>query len=261
MSVHDEIGARMKEYEAVSKTTLIKRMPVIMRIDGKSFHTFTRGFKKPFDRVLAETMQLTMHELCRSIQGAVLGYTQSDEITIVLVDYKKLNSQPWFGNEVQKMCSIGASMATMIFNNVFRNIVEDLSETGDTSYPIDVYKERFGEAQFDCRVFNIPREEVTNNLFWRQIDARRNSIEMLGRAYFSNRELFKKNCSDIKEMLLQKGVDWGELPTYLKYGSCAVKRVDPSTCRDKWIIDKCIPLFVGDDREYVDRLIFIEGEV
>ena len=104
MPIHDELGTRMKEfYESVPKTKLMRRTPVAIRIDGKAFHTFTRGFNKPFDDVLISAMQDTMKYLCKNIQGCVLGYTQSDEITLILVDYKRLNSSAWFDYEVQKM--------------------------------------------------------------------------------------------------------------------------------------------------------------
>ncbi|MFR3126413.1 MAG: tRNA(His) guanylyltransferase Thg1 family protein [Coprococcus sp.] len=121
-----DLAKRMKGYESVSKTRLVSRMPVIIRIDGKAFHTFTRGFKKPFDEVLIKSIQDTMKYLCENIQGCVLGYHQSDEITLVLVDYKKLNSSSWFDNEVQKICSIAASMATMAFNKFFKSNVEKM---------------------------------------------------------------------------------------------------------------------------------------
>lgn len=128
MPVHDELGKRMKIYEAVSKTKLVRRMPVAIRIDGKAFHTFTRGMAKPFDEVLIKSMQETMQYLCKNIQGCVFGYTQSDEITLILVDYKELNTSAWFDNEVQKICSISASMATMAFNRAF---VKNVDEWGD----------------------------------------------------------------------------------------------------------------------------------
>lgn len=120
MSVRDDLGTRMKNfYEFIPKTKLMRHCPVVIRIDGKSFHTFTRKFEKPFDEVLIDTMHETMKYLCENIQGCVLGYTQSDEITLILIDYKKLNSDAWFDYEVQKMCSIAASMATMAFNKFF----------------------------------------------------------------------------------------------------------------------------------------------
>jgi len=135
MPVNDELGKRMKEfYEQIPKTKLMKRMPVIIRIDGKAFHTFTRGFKRPFDKVLIKTMQETTKYLCENIQGCVLGYTQSDEITLVLVDYQKLNSDAWFGYEVQKMCSIASSMATMAFNKFFTMNVDEWGENNLPNY-------------------------------------------------------------------------------------------------------------------------------
>lgn len=97
IDLNDSLGDRMKGfYEARSKTSLVRRMPVIIRLDGKAFHTFTKGFQKPFDSMLMKAMQETMKYLCENIQGCVLGYTQSDEITLVLVDYKKLTSEAWF---------------------------------------------------------------------------------------------------------------------------------------------------------------------
>ena len=144
MPVHDELGKRMKIYEAVSKTKLVRRMPVAIRIDGKAFHTFTRGMAKPFDEVLIKSMQETMQYLCKNIQGCVFGYTQSDEITLILVDYKELNTSAWFDNEVQKICSISASMATMAFNRAFVKNVDEWGrltfsdwDEGDTNEEVD----------------------------------------------------------------------------------------------------------------------------
>ena len=117
MPVNDALGTRMKTYyESIPKTRLMRRTPVAIRIDGKAFHTFTRGFQKPFDEILGNSMARTMEYLCQNIQGAVFGYVQSDEITVLIQDYKKLTTDAWFDYEVQKMCSIAASMATMAFN-------------------------------------------------------------------------------------------------------------------------------------------------
>ena len=116
--MYDELSIRMKTfYEQIPKIKLIRRMPVIIRLDGKAFHTFTKGFKKRFDEILIKTIQETTKYLCENIQGCVLGYTQSDEISLLLVDYKKLNSDAWFDYEVQKMCSIAASMGTLCYYN------------------------------------------------------------------------------------------------------------------------------------------------
>ena len=259
----------------------MRRCPVAIRIDGKAFHTFTRGFQKPFDDVLIKSMQETMKYLCENIQGCVLGYTQSDEITLILVDYKKLTSSAWFDYEVQKICSIAASMATMAFNKFFRDNVGDyLYENYDDQYLAD-YIETLQNAvdngaMFDARCFNIPKEEVTNLIYWRQLDASRNSIPMVGQANFSHKELQNKSCNDIQDMLMtQKGINWNDLPTYQKRGSCCVRNKiviesdgvmttaqlrDTSKSENEWIIDTDIPIFKGEGREYIDRLVFIGEE-
>ena len=141
MSINDNLGNRMKTYyEQIPKTRLMRRTPVAIRLDGKAFHTFTKGFKKPFDEVLIKSMQETMKYLCENIQGCVLGYTQSDEITLILVDYKNLNSCAWFDYEVQKMCSVSASTATMAFNKFFYKNVEEYSESVAALQDFDIEK-------------------------------------------------------------------------------------------------------------------------
>lgn len=121
----------MKAYESISKNFLIRRQPVIIRLDMKAGHTFTRGFNKPFDKVFMKSMKQTMKYLCENIQGCVLGYTQSDEITLVLCDYQTLTTDAWFGYNVQKMTSISASMATYIFNKIFEDNVVDWAATAN----------------------------------------------------------------------------------------------------------------------------------
>ena len=279
MPVHDDLGTRMKTfYEQIPKTKLMRRCPVVIRIDGKAFHTFTRGFKRPFDEVLIQTMQETTKYLCENTQGCVLGYTQSDEISLVLVDYERFETAAWFDYEVQKICSISASMATMIFNKFFSNNVQDFlfdccydpkndnigdevveDRREDYDFAINVYMKAVEKgAMFDARCFNIPKEEVTNYIYWRQLDASRNSIQMVGQANFSHKELQNKSCNDIQDMLMtQKGINWNDYLTYQKRGSCCIKRTykKDGVDRSEWIIDKEIPIFKGEGREYIDRLI------
>lgn len=253
---------RMKKYEFVSRNYLTTRTPVIIRIDGKAFHTFTRGFKRPFDDVLSRAMQETMKYLCENIQGCVLGYTQSDEITLVLVDYKTIDTSAWFDYNIQKCASIAASMATLAFNEAFRRLSYLLeAETIEEERYTETLKDAAARgAMFDARVFNIPKEEVCNNLLWRQNDATRNSVQMVGRAYFSHKQLDRKSTSQIQDMLmLEKGVNWNDCPTKYKRGSCCIRKVDEETGRGKWIIDNEIPIFKGDGRKYVDDLVFIGG--
>ena len=275
----------MKTYENVTRNYLTCRMPVIIRLDGKSFHSFTRGFKKPFDDILVETMQQTMKYLCENIQGCVLGYTQSDEITLVLIDYQNRDSCAWFDNNIQKIASVSASMATMAFNKFF---TENVSQWMVTIYPVNSNREEkyllkdFAlrdkyinaakkGAMFDSRVFNIPKEEVVNCLIWRQQDATRNSIQSVGQANFSDKQLNGKNQNDIQDMLmLEKGINWNDYPTHLKRGSCCIKKeelinVEKSaeegiifiaTTRNKWVIDTEIPIFT-QNKDYVNRLVMV----
>lgn len=272
----DALGDRMKKYEYITRTYLVPRMPVIIRLDGKAFHTFTRGFKRPFDEVLISTMQDTTKYLCENIQGCVLGYTQSDEITLVLVDYKKLNSCAWFDNNIQKMCSIAASMATFAFNRFFIanlnafyefNTDIDLTEIGyhitfseeDNGKYYEAYKKAAEKgALFDARVFNIPKEEVCNCVLWRQNDATRNSVEMVAQAHFSHGVLQNKSQSQMQDMLmLEKGINWNDFPVHQKRGSCCIKVQGDEDKRPKWIIDKKIPIFKGDGRKYIEDLVFV----
>lgn len=274
------LGDRMKNnYENISRYYLTRRMPIITRIDGKSFHTFTKGFKKPFDDILVKTMQETMKYLCENIQGCVLGYTQSDEISLVLVDYAELTTDAWFGNNLQKMCSVSASMATLAFNKAFtRNISKqskrfytEYLEEKDASYIETLEIAMNKGAMFDSRVFTIPKEEVCNYMLWRQQDATRNSILSVGQANFSHKDLHGKSCNNIQDMLMtQKGINWNDYATTLKRGSCCIKVDDGLTAydeagnicgytqRSQWIIDNEIPIF-SQDRNYIERLINVGG--
>lgn len=251
----DSIGDRMKEnYENRAKTKLLRRTPVIIRLDGKAFHTFTKEFNKPFDEILTLTMQKTMLALCKLVQGCVLGYTQSDEITLVLTDYTKLETSAWFDYDIQKVCSVSASIATLAFNRCFLNEIqkkyENISELTASVY----YQAWLKGALFDARCFNIPKEEVTNCLLWRQQDATRNSINAVGQAYFSHKELHGLNTNQVQDKLFkEKGINWNDLPIYLKRGSCCIKQEINEL--SVWVIDNYIPIFKEDGRNYIEKLI------
>lgn len=284
-----DLAERMKGYEKRNRYYLQRRMPVILRLDMRAGHSFTRGFERPFDEVFIKSMQDTAKYLCKNIQNCKLSYQQSDEITLLLVDYDKLNTDCFFDYRVDKLCSIAASMATMAFNKYFYDNVFVYNATAtvdlsDKKYPFkEVYSKAVDKgAMFDARCFNIPKEEVTNNFYWRQLDASRNSIQMVGQANFSHKELHKKSCNDIQDMLMtQKGINWNNLPTYQKRGSCCIKieenitennsveKMEFGEDRKKtvvniehshWIIDKEIPIFKGEGREYIDRLVFVGEE-
>jgi len=284
MKNNESLGDRMKRYESVSKTRLVSRMPVIIRLDGIAFHTFTHGFIKPFDEVLMKTMQDTMKYLCENIQGCVFGYTQSDEITLILIDYAKLNTSAWFDNEVQKLCSVAASMATSAFNSAFLNNAEHFilpvklsierggsleSEEEVMWQRYDTYRKVFGKALFDCRAFNVPKEDVCNCILWRQKDAERNSIQSLSQAHFSHKEILGLNNNKLQDKLHEeKGINWNDLDIVKKRGTCCIKkpRQDENTGEIKhhsngeisleWVIDTEIPIFTKN-RNYIEQLIFI----
>ena len=247
------------------------------------------------------TMQQTMKYLCENIQGCVLGYSQSDEITLILVDYQKFTSSAWFDYEVQKICSISASMATMAFNRFFAQEVDKWGiETfgwewheGGTNDPevanspewklSGIYSKAIDKgAMFDARCFNIPKEEVTNLIYWRQLDATRNSIQMVGQAHFSHDELQNKTCNMIQDMLMTKyGINWNDFTIPCKRGTACIKvatkvtenikrepqpfgedRVTTTIIEERpiWVIDKNMPILKGEDRKYVDDLIYIGEE-
>ncbi|MBR4984005.1 MAG: tRNA(His) guanylyltransferase Thg1 family protein [Lachnospiraceae bacterium] len=278
MAFQDNIGDRMKNnYENISKTKLMRRCPVVVRLDGRAFHTFTRGFNKPFDAILVDSMQDTMRYLCKNIQGCVFGYTQSDEITLILIDYQTFESEAFFDYEVQKLCSVIASMATMYFNKWFeaRSIMyknyynaNQLSKPGipkEWSENNNLNNEKYIEAlfnaidkgaTFDCRVFNIPKEEVANLIYWRQLDAMRNSVQMVGQANFSHKQLQGKSCEQIKEMLItEKNINWDNFPIYLQRGTACYKQ-DLAPCL-AWYLDEEMPI-IKDNRAYIEDLIYLD---
>ena len=214
--MNDALGDRMKKnYENVSKTFLTRRMPVIIRLDGKAFHSFTKGFKKPFDKVFCDTMIKTTEYLCKNIQGCVFGYTQSDEISLLLVDYKNLNTDAWFNYSIQKCVSIAASMATMAFNREFAHQVRRYKEerikdkthiwnSYKDNYYVTIYNAISKGAMFDARIFNIPKEEVVNYFIWRQNDCYRNCINSVAQHLFSQAQLYKKNTLELKNLIGDK---------------------------------------------------------
>lgn len=220
-----QLGDRMKEnYEKRSRNFLTRRTPVIMRLDGKAFHTVTKGMDRPFDETLNKLMRQTTIKLCEEIQGAKAAYTQSDEISILITDYDKFTTSAWFDYSMQKMCSVAASIATAEFNEGFRVV-----------YP------KKKNAYFDCRVFNIPKEEVNNYFIWRQKDFERNSIQLCGQAYFSHKELHKKSCNQIREKLLEeKDLNWWMLEDKWKNGNFCKKG------NTGWYFCDDCPLFMDD---------------
>lgn len=233
-----DLGDRMKGYENVSRLYLTRRVPYIIRLDGKSFHTYTQRLEKPWDERLVIAMLETTKYLCENIEGVKLGYWQSDEISLLLTDYENINTQAWFDKNVQKIVSVSASIATAYFNKCM-----DLL--------------RLPLAFFDSRVFILPKEEVCNYYAWRQKDCTSNSIQGLAQANYSHKQLHRLNNSQLQDKLkLEKNINWKDCLTWQKRGACVVKEkyIKEETERSRWVIDWEIPIFT-QDRNYIEKLI------
>lgn len=235
----DEFGNRMKDYERAFKTNLPKRMPVIIRIDGKAFHTYTKGLIKPFDKGLAMSLAETAKYLCENIAGCKLAYTQSDEISLLITNDDKLTTESWYDNNLQKLVSISSSMATAYFNSLEWEGKPDRL------------------AMFDSRAFVMPKDEVCNYFLWRQNDATKNSIAMVSQANFSQKELTNLSGKDMQDkLMLEKNINWGKLPVWQKRGLCVARKntIKVKGERNPLMIDLDIPIF-SKDREYINKWI------
>jgi tRNA(His) guanylyltransferase len=255
----DQLGDRMKSfYEDRFRTKLPRRAYTIIRVDGKSFHTYTKGLNRPFDEGLIEDMNLTAAFLCKNIMGAKLAYVQSDEISILITDFDTQDTQAWFDYNIQKMVSIAASLATSEFNRL--RLVRSCTDfDGDLHFDAMDKEEiiNFKMAQFDARVFQIPsRIEVENYLIWRQQDAVRNSISSVAQSLYSHKELNGVKTNEMQEMIFQKGINWNEYDFRKKRGAVVGKvevQVDGGAIRNRWeVVDT--PIFT-QDREFLGGLL------
>lgn len=265
---NDSLGDRMKSYEDCYRAHLPIRMPVILRIDGKAFHTYTAKCKRPVDQGLVDCMNDTAIELCKKVQGCQLAYVQSDEISLLLTNYADVDTQSWFDNNVLKMVSISASIASVTFTmNSYKiwGFHDDAEGTGfeGMGYTSAITK----PAYFDSRVFVLPREDVNNYFIWRQQDATRNSVQMLARTLYSHKQLENKGNSELQELCFQKGHNWNDVPTSQKRGRCIIKKrslkegTNPKTGekivaeRSEWVVDNEIPIF-SQDRQYINQYVY-----
>lgn len=263
------LGDRMKEFENVTRNYLMMKQPVIIRLDGKAFHSYCKQkwVKGPFDNVIISAFQSSTLQLCNSIQGVEFAYHQSDEVTFFLKDYKSQKQQQHFNGNIQKIVSTIASEFTYWFN---KSISQYLSEFG-----YDLTKLR--PAFFDCRVYNIPLHEVTNNFIWRQRDAIKNSITSYALNYFSHKELLGKSGEEKQKMLLEKDTDWNKIALHYQRGSGFYKidieiptsdlsdseikhlaekgiEIPEYTIRSKWIVDTQLPIF-SEQKNIIENLV------
>jgi tRNA(His) 5'-end guanylyltransferase len=185
---------RMKAYEFANRNWLTPKTPVVIRVDGRSFHSFTKGMKRPYDEDLINSMVWAATQTAIDIQGFKVGYVQSDEATFVVTDYDSYQTDAWFNYNIQKVVSLSASGMS----------VEFLS---DLHWKRKVPQKR-KLPRFDSRAFNAPVHEITNILLWRAKDWERNSLSMFARSVFSHKQLDKKSQAEVHEMLHQKGYNW-----------------------------------------------------
>ena len=249
------LDERMKSYyENATRNYLPRRMPVIIRIDGKAFHTFTKELDKPFDKHIIYAMKETAKYLCKNVQGCKLAYTQSDEISLLLTDYDTLETDAWFGYNIQKMVSVSASMATLAFNHAFVESVISEYVYNKKEIP-DCYSNKFETALFDSRVFVLPKEEVCNYFIWRQQDGIRNSKQALGQKYLSYNELYGLKTDEIVKKLEEEHcINWNGLPSQLQRGIYITKEQEPISSRTIWMDHDETPLFKVE-REAIEEFI------
>jgi len=227
--MRDELGDRMKKnYENRTRILLPRRTYSIIRVDGKAFHTYTRGCERPFDEGLIADMNATAEYLCKNIQGAKIGFVQSDEISILMTDFDNLQTDAWFDGNIQKIVSVAASMATSKFNQLrlARHFREKFGYDEPTKVRFSINDQIFSTklAEFDARTFTIPsKTEVMNYFIWRQQDTVRNSISSVAQTLYSSKELHGKNMSEQQEMIFDKGINWNDYDSTLKRGRFVFK--------------------------------------
>jgi tRNA(His) 5'-end guanylyltransferase len=269
--MHDALGTRMKEnYENRTRFYLPRRTYTLLRVDGKSFHSYTKGLKKPFDLGLIDDMDETAMYLCKNIQGAKFAFVQSDEISILVTDFETPTTDMWFDGNIQKIASVSASMATAKFNKA--RILREVRTSGTDGYSVaydgkllmEDEIENFKLAEFDSRVWTIAQKtEVVNYFIWRQQDTVRNSISSLAQSLHSHKELEGKNQDQMQEMCFQKGHNWNNLDPKLKRGRFITKqekefeREGQKYTRNIWVSVEC-PIFSQDKDFLNDKIITLE---
>ena len=225
----DELGNRMKaDYEDALRLYVPRRTHVVLRIDGRGFHTFTAKLERPYCRALADALDSAALSLCQEMIGCRFAYGQSDEYSFVLSDMEPSNAPLWFDGNVQKMVSVSASLFTGFFNQAF-----------PAARP----------GAFDSRLLVIAQKsEVEKYLLWRQLDASANSLNMLASAHFSHAELDGRSTAEKHDLLHGKGINWAKEPADFKRGR-AVVRDDAG-----WRVDREIPIF-NRDLSYLSRYL------
>ena len=258
----DSLGDRMKAYyEDRTRISLMRRQYTIIRVDGKAFHTYTKGLKRPFDDELMQDMDDTAKYLCKNIQGAKFAFVQSDEISILLTDFDEIDTSAWFDYNVQKMASVSSSLATVEFNRLrWKRAMKDAVMTWQNSKDgvMNAFDKIVGKAAaFDSRVFQVPTKiEVANYMLWRQQDTTRNSISSVAQSMYSHKELNGKNSNQMQELIFQKGTNWNEYDAKYKRGRIMTKEtyaLESGALRSRWVMVE--PPVFSQEREFLNNLI------
>lgn len=266
----ETLSEKMKRYENENITKLKSKTPVIIRLDGKAFHTFTKDLDKPFDKDLSDIMQYTAMGLANEIQNVKFIYSQSDEISLLLTDWDNPNTDTWYGYRVQKMTSVSASIATVKFNQAVMKVIakykdilsepvvvyrdgkfyraDDISSLENKELKWAIWENKQFKAIFDSRAFNLPMEEVSNYFLYRYRDAKRNSIQALAQSEFSQKQLANVSCPEMIAMVKEKtGLDYNKLSSVQKVGFAIYKDDNGN-----WLLDKEVP-DIYENREYVEK--------
>jgi len=267
------LGDRMKSYERVWTQTLPMRMPLIIRLDGKAFHSYTTHAEKPFDDHLMKVLDETTQILMKEISGAMIAYVQSDEVSILVNSYRNHEELPWFANELPKILSVSAGMMSAHFTAKSYQIWQKNSEMIESikkTYPEDqrngvLISDLYRPAVFDSRAFVMPENDVSNYFLWRQRDCIRNSVNTVAREYFSQKQLFKKSTDEVKKMLLEKDVDLDDQEAWEPYytrGRCIFRtpsQISDNVYRNVLSVDRKIPVF-SENRDYINRFLSMKDE-
>ena len=257
------LGQRMKEYEKAYDFIFPNNVPIIVRIDGKNFSTYTKNFNKPFDDIVTFAMVHTMKYLCANISNCRFGYTQSDEITLVLFektlfdkenDYKDIfiktpyesfeKSVP-FNNRAMKSNSLFASMATMVFNRYFKiaaHMVFCSEINGSEILPEE--REMWDNNKDELRKWTCRDNYQTyvNKFDSAMFDSRMfvvPTFDIINNIIFRQEDAIKnsisayarcyikdtdgKNGLQLQEELKELGLPWDELPLFEQHGTCCYK--------------------------------------
>jgi len=249
MSDKTEIGNRMKNYEDVFRQSLPLKMPLILRIDGKAFSSYTKNFEQPWSEEIKNAFIFSSKMLFPEVQGLKIAYAQSDEMSLLITDYDSLYTKAYCDNNIQKIVSIVSSIITASFNNYISNNTEIKKL-----------------AYFDCRAFVLPKDDVNNYFSWRQKDAIKNSISVLAQSVFSDKELHEKKSQEKKDMLAAKGIVWDDLYGWKRVGYTIAKENKTDFKNGKDFIrsvftENINPPIFFKDKTYIEKYVYLENKV